>query len=986
MKPGPHNLPLHTLLPLRGLVITLQCIDNANIQFFHQPSMCAFLRFLAGSPDGFENLIRFDAPESGRVAYRAGDLYRFLLIGLNGSDELLELILSKLATLPLSAPKKQIWHSFRDNWKLHSVYDMQNSTPISSVDESSQYDVTQLKEEAELWQRHVQIQWQWQSPARVLKPRDHRVSDSGKSLNRDDHFIRDQSDLHPALLSEGIRNTTADLLRRRKQKTPQMFNAPLMTILGSHVFFQDVHYRGESGELNHMGGLCGHIQVDVTALSRDWWELLVLGQYLGVGQRCAFGWGRYALRTHDGEQTARRIYPAVSMLHLAAETETLQRAWRHVMAGRDTNDNNYRVDDEDVDPHYDPNDEFAAAGYPANSLDTAFEKLLNGCYQPPDLCGYLIPKKSGSVRALAVPPPFDRVLQRSVQQILTPSLEQIMSGGSHGYRRGRSRLTASQSIQKAWRDGYRWVYEGDIKDFFDSVNLDRLRDRLHAVYGYNDPVVPAIMNWMHADVVFQGKRIARHRGLPQGSPLSPLMANLMLDDFDSDMETSGFLMIRFADDFVVLCKEPSEAKAAQERAQSSLQEHGLDLHPDKTRIADMQDGFRYLGYLFVNDMALDVGGTGSSDNEDAAPATNGWLVELSDREVKQATSEKSLLAIVDRIHKKSEITLGTRQTSGAFVTVTGTPAVLSTRTRQLIVTRKDRILSRQPWSSIQSMLLLGNHQITTQAMHAALNHDVSVHLATGTGRYRGCITHNRNSQHQALWMQQILTFQDVDKSLYCARQIVGSRLIHMKENLRQRRSAGKIPVIDKALRQYSKAKDLQMLLGYEGSATREYYGKIANILPDEIGFNGRNRRPPKDPFNALLSLGYTQLYSITESTLQVRGLLPWQGFYHQPRGKHAVLASDMMEPFRHLVERSALSMFTRGEVGLKDFEITGGSCKISDEARRKYIAYLMRNWSIKVKSRGQDTPLTWMEHLQGQVNSLRGFVLDGNPFQPFRLR
>ncbi len=186
---------------------------------------------------------------------------------------------------------------------------------------------------------------------------------------------------------------------------------------------------------------------------------------------------------------------------------------------------------------------------PLERLNRDIDKLIRGEYQAPHLRGYLIPKLDNGVRPLAIPPAYDRVLQRALAQILTPALEKLMYLHSHGYRPGRSRMTARYDIQAAWRAGYRWVYESDIEDFFDSVNLQRLRDRLAAIYG-DDPLVNAIIGWMSADVQFQNETIQRKNGLPQGAPLSPLMANLMLDDFDSDMEKAGFYLIRFADDCV----------------------------------------------------------------------------------------------------------------------------------------------------------------------------------------------------------------------------------------------------------------------------------------------------------------------------------------------------------------------------------------------------------------------------------------------------
>nr|HPQ96960.1 CRISPR-associated endonuclease Cas1 [Thiolinea sp.] len=690
-----------------------------------------------------------------------------------------------------------------------------------------------------------------------------------------------------------------------------------------------------------------------------------------------------------------RVFPASSLLVLAQEADNLERAWRHVLAGRD-------VPEELTDTESMVTDAFAPAAEvgeqsddgmpdlqeqcPVGRLQTGLERLLWGQYAFPALRGYLIPKADGGVRPLAIPPLFDRILQRALQQVLTESLEPLMAEHSHGYRSGRSRITASQAVQSAWRAGFRWVYEGDVRDFFDSVDRERLEERLRAIF-HNDPAVDALLGWMQAPVGFRGESIERPLGLPQGSPLSPVLANLMLDDFDSDMAAAGFRMIRYADDFVVLCKSPEDAAAARERARASLQEHGLDLHPDKSHVTAMEDGFRYLGYLFVNDLALDVGGQTGKPPGDGKPPPQSWLAKLGEREAQQAQNARSLAGLVERIARQERVQIGERERSGSFVTVSGDPAVLSTLGGQLQVYRRDECVLRLPWNSIESVLLLGNHQLTTQAMHQALERDIPVHLATAFGNYRGCLTHNRLSQHQATWMQQILAFQEADKALYCAKEVVAARLRHMKEVLRQRQLAGNLPVLDQAIRVLGRADSLAELLGHEGSATREYYAKLAEILPPDFNFSGRNRRPPRDPFNVMLSLGYTQLYALVESVLHAKGLLPWQGFYHQPHGRHAALASDLMEPFRHFVERSALRMVLRREIVAADFVQTAeGRCEMSKPAVRKYIALLLQGWEVKVTARGQAEPKSWLEHMQDQAQSLKDFVRRGEPFHAFRLR
>ena len=207
------DLSLETLLPLRGLVITLQFTQTAKPQFFHQPALTAFIRFLAGSPENYEQLIRIDTPETGRISYQTGDYYRFMLIGLQGSDELLQILLNKLQRLPLSSPKTAQELPFRNNWKLLNIQDAFTEQSITSLQECSQYTYLQLEQEVALWNGHRQIDWCWLSPVRILKDKQQREKEK---LKGEDRYIRNASDLEGNLLFSRTYNTLADLIRRRE--------------------------------------------------------------------------------------------------------------------------------------------------------------------------------------------------------------------------------------------------------------------------------------------------------------------------------------------------------------------------------------------------------------------------------------------------------------------------------------------------------------------------------------------------------------------------------------------------------------------------------------------------------------------------------------------------------------------------------------------------------------------------------------------------
>ncbi|HFQ13441.1 MAG TPA: CRISPR-associated endonuclease Cas1, partial [Gammaproteobacteria bacterium] len=869
----------------------------------------------------------------------------------------------------------------RDNLRLIELQDGFTDATVHSVEELSLYDFDTLMQETAIWREQRYQRLRWISPVRLLKDKTRR-----KGLKGEARFCHDASDIDMPLLLSRLHDRLADSARRDGRDIPRRPPPPNIDARYTHVFWLDNHYTDARGGQHVVGGLCGLIEFDCGADSglQDLLPLLVLGQFTGMGQRSAFGMGRYLLETPDGRVTHRRCLPARSLLMRAMDPDNLEQAWSHIHVNREE-----QPDDEE-DREYPAQEE--SAGDDIEGYIDDLTRIQEGSYRAPELAGYLIDKPSGGQRALCVPPFRDRVLQRALAQVLTPALEPLFYVQSHGYRPGRSRHSARDAIQAAWRAGYRWVYESDIEDFFDSVDHQRLRERLTALYD-NDPAIDAIIEWMSAPVRFGERLIERPRGLPQGSPLSPLMANLMLDDFDNDLRDAGFLLIRYADDFVILCRDREQAEQAHQAATRSLAEHGFRLNPDKTQIKSMEQGFRYLGYLFVNDMALDVGsepasGKSSPGTAPVADDPPDWLRNLSERPRQRLTREQAGQAPGSWLSGRAALQTGERIDEGALICITGMPAVISTRGRQMQVHRDRKQLHSLPWNSIQAVILFGNHAVTTPAIQAALQAGVAIHYASGSGRYHGCLWSGKPAgQGYPLWLRQQQVFSDPDRALLAARQIVSARIIHIKETLRQRHLQAAMPELDQCLRQVSHAESLEQLNGFEGQATRLYFGQLQSLLPEFCGFEGRKRRPPTDPFNALLSLGYTLLYGYTDSILRACGLLPWLGFYHQPRGRHAALASDLMEPFRHLVERTALSQLTQHVLKEEDFHYSdAGACRLSDAARRKYLAALTARFDISLRARGDAESRKIFDHMQRQCLSLIGWIDQGEAFHCWRIR
>jgi group II intron reverse transcriptase/maturase/CRISPR-associated endonuclease Cas1 len=969
------SLPVDTLLPLHGLVVTLRFTEKTQLAFFHQPALAAYVRHLAGSPEQFDALIRIDACESGRVSYRSGELYRFAVIGLNGCLPIFKDLLHALSQLPDNdlIPLDDEKMPFRRNCRLQSVQDLFSSHPVERIGQLMPYRYDDLLAECALWQDYANVKLVFYSPVRLLKDKAARVGYKGEA-----RFCRQKSDLSAVLLGNRCYDTFADLLRRHGEDgfLPRAECSGWSLSDDSHLFWLDCFYTNNKSPSKPMpmGGMMGELHVSVEPGSAKAWLLPVLAQYTGLGQRCAFGWGRFQLQAVTGELSCRRVFPAASLLERVKEQGNLAEAFAHVESNASHESWN---DQDDADVLFE-------------RLDKDIERLYEGSFKAPELHGIIVLKPDGSPRPLAVPPFRDRVLQRAVAQVLTPAFESVQYQHSYGFRPGRSRLTASYAIQSAWREGYRWVYESDINDFFDNVCWQRLAVRLRALWG-SDPLIDAVLEWVRAGVMFEGQLIERKQGLPQGSPLSPLLANLMLDDFDNDMQAAGFKLIRYADDFVVLCKSPEEAERAHKAAELSLQEHGLALDADKTQITSMDKGFHYLGYLFVNDMVLESPNClRSEDNGEARLSPNSWLAKLGARKPK-AIEPSEPRVNVDAPETKAEHkvkSFGERAGRGLLLCVTGASCAISTHNHRVQVSRDEAVLYEVPWRHVRTVLLIGRHYVTGPALTAAMSFNVPVHFTSATGKYEGVVWSGEpGAKGYALWLKQQSICSDPEQALLAARQLVIARLSHVRETLRLRSRPVEVAKLDGLIKQASAAANLSELNGFEGVGTGFYFTALAEIVPEAFGFNGRNRRPPRDPFNALLSLGYTVLYGCVESMLRVDGLLPWCGFYHQPRGRHAALASDLMEPFRHVVERLALSLLTRRELKPDDFYVDDtGACFLTDTARATYLAKLMAKFESRITSINSVEPRTLFEHIHAQNLELIRWLEDGGSFNPWRVR
>jgi len=283
--------------------------------------------------------------------------------------------------------------------------------------------------------------------------------------------------------------------------------------------------------------------------------------------------------------------------------------------------------------------------YLIDNWETIREQIRNRKYKPLPVRRVEIPKPSGGVRNLGIPSVMDRIIEQAIAQVLTPIVEPIFSDHSYGFRPGRRAQQAITELLEYLNDGYDYIVDIDLEKFFDNVPQDKLMYLVHGIINDGD-TESIIHKYLKAGVVVQGKYEATEKGTPQGSNLSPLLSNIMLNELDKELEARGLHFVRYADDCVIAVGSSAAANRVMHTVTKWIEKKlGLKVNMTKTKVTRPAN-LKYLGFGFYK----------NSDKWQARPHSDS--IKRFERKLKKLTSRSWSISMDERIEKLNQVIRG----------------------------------------------------------------------------------------------------------------------------------------------------------------------------------------------------------------------------------------------------------------------------------------------------------------------------------------
>ena len=549
----------------------------------------------------------------------------------------------------------------------------------------------------------------------------------------------------------------------------------------------------------------------------------------------------------------------------------------------------------------------------------------------------------------------DRLLGRALLQTIAPKAEELLSDRCFAYRSGFCTRDMAETAARYMEAGNEWVLEIDVKSFFDTIPHDRLRMKTDSYFS-DKRMMRLISAFIRCKVDDDGDIHYLNQGLLQGSPLSPLLSNLYLTEFDKEMEALYGSYCRYGDDVRIYTATIHEAEQAKKGIEKSLIEEGLRVNQQKSGV-----------YTGINRPCL-----GYEFYEKGGHVYTQKIINKS-KEVYSKWKQDSVRKTDQHYHIVNDGILTKKDFTILFENENGKYFL--------------------PIETMDSLSVYSSVTFSSGFFRFASNEHLFIDMIDQTGARLGTFVPERMKGDYKVEMSQIKLLNDEKRHLRLARKLQNANIFNLRANLRyyDRRKHSlvlkeAIGFMTEILEKVKKVSTIDNILMFEAQARQKYYACFNEILNDEdFRFEKRTRRPPADPLNAMISFGNTLLYTrfaneIYRSSLDIRF-----GILHNSAKRAQSLNLDMADLFKPiLIDRTIFTLVNRRMLGITtDFRaMDGGGIYLSDNGKRVFIKELERKLYQKVKI-GNETK-TYEQLMRDEVRNLSAYFRNGHDYKPYR--
>lgn len=592
---------------------------------------------------------------------------------------------------------------------------------------------------------------------------------------------------------------------------------------------------------------------------------------------------------------------------------------------------------------------------------------------------------------------------------------------SFAYRPGRSHLMAVRQVAQ-WRDrGYEWVLDADIVQYFEQVQhlrlLAEVEERLISHVAEEDIqfVLSLIEAWISVGVLTQAGLVLPQKGIPQGAVISPLLANIYLDDFDAAFVNCDLRLVRFSDDFVLLARRRSRLVEAKAEVEQLLSNMGLQLHADKTRITNFEQGFRFLGHAFARDVVVRV----KKPTEQKLQPVKREELRLVHAEVStqptmmQQALVEALKTAGTPIPPPLFVVLGYAVRPVKSVEIDSDEIAWKSDMSTLYLVQQGTMLRKEqgrfliqppkeaevevPIREVERILVFGTIQLTAAVISTCLELQIPVVFLSQLGEYKGHLW-SAESADLVVETAQFQRQQEEEFKLAMAREIVRGKLWNSKQLLLRLNRKRQLSEVAEAIEKLDGDRDsvselgntptLDTIRGYEGAGAARYFAALNRLIVNP-GFSLTERafHPPIDPMNSLLSFGYTLLFNNVFSLLLAEGLNPYLGNLHGAERPKAYLAFDLMEEFRSpIVDTLVMKLVNQKILKPTDFTWPNekGGVYVTNPARRIFLKYFEERMCEQVSHPDVKDPVSYRRVIQLQIQRYAKALLGNHSYEAFQ--